>query len=84
MREMNFTSTDDKTHFLWLQSVSPCLEQWACGALTGKRPSHPRDVIVGIISKEHHGNVSEREKCYHSMVKTQEANTKHLRHFSVA
>jgi len=62
MREMNVTTTDDKTHFLWLQSVSQCSEQWVCKALTGKRPSHPRDVIVEIISKEHHVNGSEREK----------------------
>lgn len=63
MREMNFTTTDDKTHFLWLQSVRPCSKQWAHGALMGKRPSqrHPRDATVEIISKKQHVNRSERE-----------------------
>lgn len=62
MREINFTTADDKTHFLWLQSANSCSEPWVCGALTGKGSSHPRDVIVGIILKEHHVNGYEREK----------------------
>lgn len=39
MREMNFATTDDSTHFLWLGSAGPCSEQWARGALTGRIPS---------------------------------------------
>lgn len=44
-----------------MQSVSPCSEQWARGGLTGERPSLPRDVTEGVISKEYHVNWSERE-----------------------
>lgn len=61
MREKLISPQQMTTHFLWLQTVSPCSEQWACEALTGDRPSLPRDVTE-IISKEYHVNWSEREK----------------------